>query len=318
MADSRKESVPDGLASPGAQAASAQTSPPPKVGLYGGLFQGTDAENQQQLEALSGSGFNTIVFWSLHVMPSGTLVLNGKPLTVNDGVVSWQLKHFAPLIQGLRAGGVDNVLFSIGSGSSDFEHMRALLATPQGKETLTKNFNALMDALPIDGFDYDLEYNGSCGQYTHLTQTVVELSLLFQSYGSGYVTFCPFNCEDFWLNCMAEIVEKNQQWTHAQAVQWWNLQTYGPYVSPAAWAQAMTTYGVKKLGITDPSAFIAPGYSIEQLSQPSDLQTAVEQQGVTGGAWIWNSGYLFESAYAPSDWAHAIINGLNAAKTSGV
>lgn len=286
----------------------------PIVGLYGNPFGGTDSENASNLTALQNSGFNTLVFWSLHVMPSGTLVLNGKPLTVNNGVVSWQLQELAPLIQGLRSGGFNRILFSIGSGSSDFDHIQSLMGSQEGMTTLLTNFDALMDALPIDGFDYDLEYNVSgtgCDQYNAMTNTVVQLSLLFQSYGSGIVTFCPFNCENFWLNCMEQIVQQNTQWVNDQVVQWWNLQTYGPAVSPSQWAQTMTQFGLSNLGIKDASSFIAPGYSVDYEQTPSQLQSDVQGQGVTGGAWLWNTGSLFASSYSPTDWAQAIITGLS-------
>ncbi|TMQ12999.1 MAG: hypothetical protein E6J90_29540 [Deltaproteobacteria bacterium] len=53
---------------------------------------------------------------------------------------------------------MQNVLCCIGSGGvNDFTNIKALLATPQGKLTLVRNFSALSSALPINGYDLDDE-----------------------------------------------------------------------------------------------------------------------------------------------------------------
>ncbi len=295
------------------------------VVLYGsGLFGDSDPSvNQQQLQELQNSGFTTVILWTLHVHENGDFYYNDT-LAVQNGTISSQLNPDLPqLITALKSGGtVNKVFFCIGSGGvSDYQAIKALLASPQGTQILQQNFQALVNAFPIDGFDFDLEEF----PLSDYTDTIVQLTLMLnQSYGKA-ITYCPYTDEDFWLNCLALVYTKNN---NQQIVSWFNLQCYagGSGNDPMEWASQIVDYA-SPLGISDPTGFIVPGYWARHkptgpYDEPGECPASICHTFSTldlKGGFIWNSGDIFKSeasglcsgSMAPSAYASAIINGLN-------
>lgn len=309
------------------------------VVLYGsGLFGRNDpVVNQIQLEAIKNSGFTTVILWTLHVWASGDLVYNNSLIVTNGEFVN-QYSYLPQLIIDLKSGGtVNKVLFCIGSGGAgDFAAMQTLLSTKEGKQTLQKNFGALTTAMPMDGFDFDLEEFPLC----NYTDTVVELTLMLNQLFGMEITYCPYfdetcspNNVPFWENCLAQVYTQNK---NKQIVSWYNLQCYdgGSSNQPSQWVDTIKNYP-SPLGIDDPAAFVVPGYWCANAGTgceanpsngvfcPSGIETQFaaltkSDPGINGG-FIWNSGDIFScedsgkcsgESVTPEAYAQAIIKGL--------
>lgn len=296
--------------------------------LYGsGLFGADDpTTNQRQLQAVQDSGFTTVILWTLHVQSNGDVYYNDT-LIVQDGQFSEGCDYLPELVTKLKSGGtVDKVLFCIGSADvSDFENIQNLMGTRFGLKVLHDNFKALVNTLPIDGFDFDLEEY----PFESYTDTVVQLTLmLHRNYGMT-VTYCPYMDESFWLNCLAQVYAQNG---NQQIVGWFNLQCDAGGVGndPGYWAGQIKNYS-SPLGIDNPAAFVIPGYWCANSSGggncdggdcPASMQEifaglAKADPGINGG-FVWNSGDIFacessgqcQGAMTPQAYAQAIIKGL--------
>jgi hypothetical protein len=278
------------------------------VALYGsGLFGRNLAPlNSTQLTAVQGSGFTTLILWALHVDAAGDFNYNDTPIVVGGNFTN-QYSYLPALLTELKASGtVNQILFSLGGwGVGDFDNIKTLFAEPNnaGKATLIKSFNALAAALPIDGFDFDLEPTDHV--YTPYADTVVELSLLLAGVAGGVVTYCPYEESDFWLGCVESAYQQNQS---QPVVSWFNLQCYagGGGNDPNQWVTDVSNVA-SQCGIADPNAFIVPGY--DAGSGPAAICQNFPTLKVKGG-FIWNSSGVFASGSPPSDYAQAVTNGL--------
>jgi hypothetical protein len=288
-----------------------------------GLFQPTYSgglTNDQQIAQVAPSGFGTVILWSLHVDPQGNLTYNDAPNIVSNGQFNTAAYGYLPgLVQRLKDGGVKTILFGIGSGGppQDFTHILNLMSTPAGQATLRQNFGALAAALPIDGFDLDIEdlsYDPS------QVQPVADFTLLLHRLGNYAVTFCPYTGQQWWFDCLNAVYRSNG---NQQVVPWFNLQCYagGGSNVPPKWAAALTTYQqTKPCGVANPPAFIVPGYwarngsGCAQGSSPAQVQTiftGLRPTGTTGG-FIWNSRDIFlcNPSGGCTSYAQAILKGL--------
>lgn len=304
-----------------------------------------DTINQQRLEEVKHSGFNTVILWPLHIDPNGDFHYHDSderdPLVaiVQNGVFNQEVYgYLPPFVAALKSGGtVGKVLFSIGgAGPADFDAAKALLATPAGTQTLLNNFQTLIKALSLDGFDFDLEVPSHV--YAPYKDTVVALTLMLTQQLGVAVTYCPYTAEDFWVNCLAQVFQKNGQ---RQAVSWFNLQCYagGAFNVPADWVNELKN-SAAPLGIDNPAAFVVPGFwsltvltncQPDSMSQenngvrcPCELQqtlAALKQSdpGITGG-FVWNSlmiaacadsGNCQEHPITVEAYAQAVIKGLS-------
>ncbi len=296
--------------------------------LYGsGLFSSNDSStNQEQLDELQDSGFTTVILWTLHVQSNGDFSYNDNPI-VSSGTFNPDYDYMADLITELKSGGtVEKVLFCIGSSDvSDYADLKNLLATESGTETVESNFQALIDGLPIDGFDFDLEEF----PLEDYTGTIVQLTLMLHQDFDMAVTYCPYTDEDFWLTCLNQVSTQNNG---QQIVSWLNLQCYsgGAGNDPGYWAEQIESYPSSELGIDDPAAFVVPGYACrngDDCSQgdcPSTIQQTFasltqSDAGINGG-FIWKSSNIFScedsgqcggGSMTPEAYAQAIIDGLS-------
>lgn len=193
-----------------------------RIALYGSLFQNryNPAANQQQVQTLQDSGFNTVVLWPIHVNPCGDLFYGGPPFEVHNGVAAPQLREVAPLITGLRAGGTETILCSVGGwGVADFANMAALLQSTGGRQTLLRNFYGLASTLGIDGFDFDMEEDDIPAV------TIAQLTELLQPAGNqGIVTYCPYGDPNG--NPLSEALRLVFERSNLQLVSWLNVQAY--------------------------------------------------------------------------------------------
>jgi len=210
---------------------------------------------------------------------------------------------------------VQSLLFSIGSGMppdspfpSDFQNIQKLLATKEGTRTLRQNFSALAAALPISGYDFDDETLYNPTTTAQLTEVLCENDQMI-------VTYCPFTNQNVWNSALQQTYTWDRQQTPplGQSVQWWNLQCYvgGAGNDPLAWAKALPS----DAGITNPQAFIIPGFDTSQT--PAEIQQTFAQYEGTGikGGFIYDSAGIFASPYTAQQYALAIIEGLQGTGT---
>lgn len=286
----------------------------PNIVLYGSGLFGRDVPptNVAQLAALVESGFTSVILWTLHVDADGTLVYNDTVI-VRDGVFAATFLYLSPLVNQLKTApgsSVRAVLFCVGSGGvNDFHNIQSLLATKEGKLTLSRNFHALSSALPIDGYDFDDEDLFD-------PTTTAALTELLCGGNQMIITYCPYFGEATPWNAAIEAVytwDQQQNPVLGQSVRWWNLQCYsgGAGNDPATWVRQLST----KAGISDAPAYIVPGYDAS-LQSPSSIQEtfsglASSDPGIAGG-FIWNSSAIFSSSFTPKDYAQAIRAGLGA------
>lgn len=278
------------------------------VVLYGdGVF--SDGNAHKEYEAIVNSGFTSIILWTIHPHEQGDLYYNNDPI-VKEGV--FQVEKFgqvSKIIQDLKAAGkVKQVLCCIGSwGVADFANIKKMMDDGQ-EQALFNNFQVLIDNLKIDGFDFDLEES----PYEFYKDVVVNLTLAFGRMGK-FSTYCPYMDSDFWINCLEDVYKRNNS---QQLVRWWNLQCYagGGGNDPKAWVELIRKKQ-QSLGISDPDAFIIPGYGSSEKS-PADIQREFSNikkhwPGIDGG-FIWNYGDIVKrnDGTTPKDYADAIIHGL--------
>ncbi len=300
------------------------------IALYGGnLFGSNDHDlNQRQLGKIVNSGFTKVILFTLHVKSNGDLTYNDSPI-VQNGTFSPAYTYLAALLQQLKTGGtVKQVVFAIGSAGDNFATVQQLFSTPAGTATLRQNFNVLIQALPIDGFDFDPEPITD-----DITGTVAQLTLLLNSINGMSITWCPFSSADLWIQTLAQVYQQNNQ---QQAVSGFNLQCYagGAGNDPVDWINQIKNSS-SPLGINDAAAFLVPGFwslNVITKCQPNDgmgvkcpcnLQATfagLKQRapGLTSG-FIWQAAQIFTcenssncdgEAITPTSYAQAIISGL--------
>lgn len=292
--------------------------------LYGwGLFQQAYSgglTDEQEIAQVAPSGFGTVILWTLHVDAQGNLTYNDAPDIVSKGQFNTSAYGALPqLVRQLKAGGVETVLFGIGSGGgpTDFTNILALMSTPAGRTTLQQNFGALAAALPIDGFDLDIEdlsYDPS------QVQPVADFTLLLHQLGGYKVTYCPYQSREWWFDCLRAVYTSNG---NQQVVPWFNLQCYagGAGNTAPGWAVSLAEYQLTKpAGVANPAAFMVPGYwpvngdKCGAGEPPSGIQAtfaALRTAGTQGG-FIWNSRDIFicQPGGGCSAYAQAILDGL--------
>jgi len=287
------------------------------IQVYGnGLFgQNDPTSNNPQLVQLKESQFNSVILWTVHVNATGDLFYNNTPL-VTGGVFNSAMAFMKPYVAALKQRG--EVWWGIGSyGVSDFANIGQLLATPQGTATLTNSLRALLQALPSDGIDFDMEESYDRA----MRNTVVQLTLLLDRSLKAGVTYCPYMDEAFWLNCLADVYGQNGQ---QQVVRRFNLQCYagGNGNTTAGWLDQLTSFG-KPLGIADTNRFIVPGDWVQsddgsQKNSPADITAFFSNPAIganTGGGFLWNTSEIFGSGSNCAAYAQAVATGLaNAGK----
>ncbi len=293
------------------------------IAIYGnGLFQDgyptppvPYATQAQQLN----QGITTVILWSIHIHDGGDLYLNNT-LFVSKGQIQYATDgssgvnpDYPALVKQLMSGGsVRDLLVSAGAWGTTSDFTAWLGA----REQVKANLAVLQSTFGITGVDFD--YEGVYGDETQ--KMIVTLTLDVGSLGL-YATYCPYMQSSFWTGCLADVYAQNNS---QQIVKWMNLQCYagGANNNPLQWAQAVQQ--TANTGVSDPYAFIVPGYAVEgaEGEGPSSIQQAFSQlagSGITGG-FLWNSGGIFSTEPSggptPADYAAAINAGLGASTSA--
>ena len=323
------------------------------IAAYGnfGAKAGNDPSSQANdfknwLTAIGEAGFNFLLMSTFHVDAQGNL--NDTAPVAKDGIFNPELNGPNPdpsdglnpqlpmLLADFKSTYNAKVYYSIGNAAgtaSDMANLSSILGNysctpgstpPDTKEynNLVANMKLLKSDLHIDGIDFDFEP----ATYDSAGQTLVsQFTCLCNSLGFG-VTYDPYYPQTqtqmpptFWLDAQANACDPTNSGTGTQKVDWWNLQCYsgGQGNTASAWTGEIDSYqGKDRLGISDTSTFVIPGYS--QDSKPSTVQQEIYESATgtpvaNGGGWIWQLGQFdLKSPNLESDlreYAQAIING---------
>jgi hypothetical protein len=285
---------------------------PQHVILYGyGIFGANNTMPiSDQVNAVRMSDFTDLVLWTLHVAADGTLTYNNTTIVSADGTFSSEFSYLADAIIGVKANAtaivpyVQRVLFGIGEDHDaqsptpgDYKNIRSLLQTEDGTQTLKRNFAALEANVPFDGYDFDDED-------LYDVDTIARLTAMLAS-ESKIITYCPFEQESFWVNCLERVYQENGR----QLVAWWNLQVYGIGADPGTWARAIDP---TTTGVADPAAFVVPGYEANDGTSTitQTFKDLLQSDPGIAGGFIWNSKQIFAMNQRLSDYASAIRSGL--------
>jgi hypothetical protein len=297
-------------ASPGPVTAAA--SPQRLILFAPGLFCDEDTSDAQ-LKALEGSGFTTVVLFTLRIQEEGDLRSCNRPAVTLDGKIADGINPGMPeYLQKLRDQGVETILHSISAGGPpapvDFIRAQNLLATEEGTETLTRNLQVWADFLGIDGFDFDDEEAGVDTGGPIEPATLATLAEILAPMGQKHLLTADPSFEpstEFWLQVMAQIQADEGQ----QLMSWMNLQTYGGAIPPD-WIQAMTSFP-QPIGVTDFPGFLVAGFSAELTGAPSDVcsNLTVWKDQVSGGM-LWNMNLVEQGSFTFADYSQALVDGL--------
>jgi len=285
----------------------------PLVALYVyGVFDSSDQSNWPNFPAWIGyiqdSAFNVVVFSTFHVDMAGNLY--GSVPLVTDGTFNpnGDLSPDLPsLYAGLQQSG-KTLLYSIGNSAgtgNDLDALEQILADPTSAAyaNLQNNMGVLSSTLGITGIDFDFE-----GFYDADAQGAVTAFTTFCNALGLFVTYCPYEQEQFWIDAQTAAVS-----TSNGSVAWWNLQCYPDLPnSPEGWLPAIQA-NAPAMGVSDPTTFLVPGTVASQgtvAATQQFSQWAGATQGLNGG-FIWQFGNLVPASTNPCPpWADAVIDGL--------
>lgn len=229
---------------------------PPAVGrqsvLYGGGPLYADAAAHRGL--IRGSGFTTLVIWTVHVEADGDLVLNNHKI-VDDGAYVGRADWPAE-VAAFKSGTTSVSRIELGlSGheSQTFINIRDLVFA-QGTGSggvLHRNFKVIRDRIPaIDGFNYDEE---SHIYDQNVLYTMKEFSLMLADLGFN-VELDVFCCSQAWTDVFNYVnglrpgtIDRIDLQCYAGGGGndpcWWNGQFGGLRVTPGLWAYPSTESG---------------------------------------------------------------------------
>lgn len=293
--------------------------------VYGVFDDSTKTANYSTYaQAMSTAGFNTVVLSTFHINPEGNLY-NGQPGLMAGGRFNTEGKQYAELPEIFAqikqaSGGVTKLLYSVGNWAGTTDDLNAIANVMQNYpdpsdagNPLYINIQGLRDQLYIDGIDCDFEPHDGI-TYDQMLPILVYFTELCY-YAGVEVTYCPFTEQDTWFQALAACYAKLGQ----QPVIYLNLQTYGVGADPAAWITAIENYG-EPLGISDPSAFVIPGYSCDgegcdscASSICNALTGARGENSNIRGAFVWQLGDALTCDLDATlqGWAGAVNNALN-------
>ena len=165
---------------------------------FGGQFPVND---------LLSAGYGTIIVWSVHVAPDGSLYLNDTQI-VSGGVYKEATRMDLPAkVAQLHKAGME-IIFSVGAGGTcDFSCIDLHLGGQTGAagNVIYDNFKALKKAMTdaggaIDAIDFDNEDKRESGVMINFANTL-------KAVGYNHVTFCPYTDEPIWFDTMASLVK---------------------------------------------------------------------------------------------------------------
>lgn len=280
---------------PGETGETGETVP---LGRPAGVFGGGPLYNDAAtvLPRLKDSGFDTVIFWSVHIHDDGDLVLNDQ-LIVEDGAYVGD-PAWPGLVVDLEAPPTTVVRteFSTGAwGVPDFDNIAALIDSEgTGPDSiLYRNFAALKAAIPtIDAINYDDET-------FYEANPTIAFSLMLSELGYR-VTFAPYEQMQFWVT-VYDYLESVQPGLVDRVL----LQVYagGAFNQPAQWSEAFAGLEV------EPGLWSLHGQDCSAGLTPAQVQTRMETwSDTTVGGWMWLLDDLLacEAEYPLEDYAAAI------------
>lgn len=322
------------------------------LGLYAEGY--TDATNIDTYAAdLKGSGFTNLIMGLFHIgRPSipgqqyGDIIFNGSDMIISGGVykgaAGWPAQVAAMKNSPGNASSITSIYFSFGGAVPwvqdyttiktiiDNERSQGITNSPNNPNSiLYQNFAALRKAFPtIDGIDLDNEELSDTGD----EYVIVSFSQMLYSVGFK-VSFCPFDSPGFWIDCMQQLYNWNQD-----AVSGFNLQCYAGG-GPNAPNNVLNNTWIQPLqqaigGSFDAASFICAGLWCRSYDTQNQQWTygtlcpeLVQPQCATwsklniGGSFIWVyddlqqalsiSGSGCTGGMATKDYANAIIKGFS-------
>jgi len=277
---------------------------------------------------LRSSGFNQVFGWA-GLTASGDITYSYGTLVSNGVYVD--TTNFATQLEALKTSptSVSEIQFMLGGyGSNEFPDIKALIFpspddypnNPQiGPDTiLYQNFQALKQALPVDGINFDDET-------LYDQPTTVAFGQLLNSLGYQ-VTYNPYMNQSFWIGCLAA-----SEQIAPGLVSGFYLQCYagGFGNDPAEWIQAVQQ--AMPPGY-DAQALIRPGLWCVNAGAncqagpdsrcPDNIQSTYagwKSSGIQyGWLWLWddmisclNSNVCSGNSMTPAAYASAVVNGLS-------
>jgi hypothetical protein len=289
------------------------------ISIGGPLYSG----GSSVIDDLKASGFNQVFGWA-GLTSSGDITYAGSTLVSQGKYID--TSGFQAQLEALKQAptAVNNLQFMLGGwGSSIFPDIKALIFPSPGDypdnpqigsdTTLYQNFQALKNAIPIDGINFDDET-------LYDQPTTVAFGQLLNSLGYQ-VTYNPYTDTSFWVNCLYASDQ-----LAPGLVSGFYLQCYagGTGNDPEDWIEAVA----KKMGSGfDAASVIRPGLWCRNGAGCADGQCpdSISQSfagwvsdGIQyGWIWLWDdihscvdsgvcSGSMGSAAYA-----QAIVNGLS-------
>src|SRR5262245_29338972 len=156
---------------------------------------------QAVMDDLRGSGFDTVVLWTIHVHSNGDLVFNDQRVVANGTYVGdsgWP-NRLRTLKQTLPTS-VNRIEVGVGSfGVPDFETVRTLM-NAQGTGSgsiLYRNFQALKNATGADAVNFDDES-------AYDTAASVRFGVMLADLGYR-ITLCPYTNQSHWTSVRSQI-----------------------------------------------------------------------------------------------------------------
>jgi hypothetical protein len=288
-----------GLLVAGTGLAVAATGGTGRSAIFGGgpFYSG----GQAVMDDLRGSGFTTVMLWSIHVdAGSGDLSYNDTRIVSNGqyiGDPGWPAR-LRTLKQAPTS--VNRIEVSVGSaGPDDWSAIDGLLRS-QGSgpgSILYRNFQALQNATGADAVDDDDEAHYDQNSTTTFARMVLGL-------GYRHFTFAPFTNSGFWAGVRANL---------GSAVDRVYLQDYagGSGNDPGAWSRT--------LGLTvDPGLWSRNGPGCSGGDDPASVRQRMAawhaSAGIQGGfMWLYDD----IQRCAGLGTAAAYANAINTATGSG-
>jgi len=246
---------------------------------------------------IKGSGFNTLIMWSMHIRENGALVYNG-PVIIEDGKYVG-VDYWPEEVKKLRKGStsINRIEFSIGAwGVPDFDNIQALIEKEGTgpNSILYKNFKVFKEVTGIDVINYDDETNYDVNSTVAFSKMLVDLGFK--------VTLCPYKKADFWKDVYNQVIDYSPGSIDRIYLQCyaggrrndpgdWNEHFEGLTVIPGLWSK----HGEE----------CSKGDSPEEVG--GKLAKWEKSSGISGGfMWLFNDILICSGKNAAADYASAI------------
>lgn len=252
---------------------------------------------EENAEIMKLSGFNTVIFWSVHIGKTGDLILNNS-IIISDGEYVGK-KNWPEEVRNLReqTTSVNRIEFSVGAwGVPDFENIESLINSQGTGENsiLYRNFKKLKEITGADAIDFDDESNYNVSSTVTFSEMLVGLAYK--------ITLCPYTQKTFWQSVYNQV-----ELAHPDAIDRIYLQCYagGAGNTPAAWNGL---FGELKV---TPGLWSTNGVACNRGLRASQVEIKLNawKNDIEGG-FMWSFWDILSCSYGgtPRSYAKAIRN----------